>query len=299
MAGSQTTSVEMDTALLERLRKLCPGISDRELLESEARIQLGLSREKTKPRRFGLPPKRGCTGTVPGSSRIAYRPQLGMPSAAADMTMPRQQLERLFSEERFSTYVVHCGGDFDAAVDLYRWNAAVTAAFWEPIGHLEVALRNTLSMQLAARHHRLRREGSWLDDPDRELGIRARHDLAAARVRVRQKGKRASEGQIVSELSFGFWRFLITKKLTNLWPDLASAFPRAPDRSRETLEKPIARLHDFRNRLAHHQRIWNRSPQDRYDDLLTIAGYVNPALPAWIGSTSAVPRLLSSRPQGV
>jgi hypothetical protein len=36
----------------------------------------------------------------------------------------------------------------------------ITTAFWEPIGHLEVALRNTLDDRLAVRHHRLgRRDG--------------------------------------------------------------------------------------------------------------------------------------------
>ncbi len=121
----------------------------------------------------------------------------------------RQQLEQLFSPERLSTYVAQRDDDFDATVELYRWNASVTAAFWEPIGHLEVALRNALSAQLADRHRRLGRNGSWLDDPNCDLTARARDDIAAARVRVRQKGKQASEGQTISELSLGFWRFLV------------------------------------------------------------------------------------------
>lgn len=214
-----------------------------------------------------------------------------------DTSISRQQLESLFSGERLSTYLAHCEGDFEAAVRLYRWNAAITAAFWEPIGHLEVVLRNTLATQLAERHARLGQPTSWLDDPSRELSNRARDDIAAARDRVRQKGKRASEGQTISELSFGFWRFLITKKLTGLWPDLAGGFPHAPDRQRETVEKPIARLHDFRNRLAHHQPVWNRQPQDRYEDLLTLAGYIDPALPIWIEVTSIVERVLDSDPR--
>jgi hypothetical protein len=214
----------------------------------------------------------------------------------ADTPIPRQQFERLFSAERLSTYVARCDGDFDAAVELYRWNAAVTAAFWEPIGHLEVALRNALSAQLADRHRRLSRNGSWLDDPNCDLTARARDDIAAARVRVRQKGKRASEGQTISELSLGFWRFLITKKQTALWPDLASAFPNAPDRRRETVEEPFARLHDFRNRLAHHQRIWNRDPAARFDDLLAITAYIDPLLLTWITSTGTVRQVLASRP---
>jgi hypothetical protein len=217
------------------------------------------------------------------------------------MTSPPQQispsdLERLFSAERLSTYLAHCEGDFAAAVEMYRWNSAITSAFWEPIGHLEVALRNTLDDRLIARHHRLGRPGSWLDDPEEELSSRARLDIASARDRVRQKGKRASDGQTISELSFGFWRFLITKKLTGLWPDLATGFRDAPDRQLGTVEGPLARLHVFRNRLAHHQRVWSHAPEERYEDLLILAGYIDPALPAWIAATSKVPQTLSAKP---
>src|ERR1700691_2385136 len=159
-----------------------------------------------------------------------------------DPQLSPSDLQRLFSAEWLSTYVDPCGGDFAAAVEMYRWNSAITAAFWEPIGHLEVALRNTLDVRLAARHRRLERQGSWLDDPAHELSSRARLDIESARDRVRQKGKRASDGQTISELSFGFWRFLITKKLTGLWPDLASGFPHAPDRQLGTVESPLARL---------------------------------------------------------
>ncbi|MGN6372233.1 MAG: hypothetical protein ACTHM1_04490 [Solirubrobacteraceae bacterium] len=205
-------------------------------------------------------------------------------------------LERLFSAERLSTYVEHCDGDVNAAIAMYRWNAAITAAFWEPVGHLEVALRNTIDARLAARHNRLERQGSWLDDPERELSDRARLDIASARDRVKQKGKRASDGQTISELSFGFWRFLVAKKLTGLWPDLASGFPHAPDRQLATVEGPLARLHVFRNRLAHHQRVWSHAPEERYGDLLALAGYIDPALPAWISATSTVPQTLTDRP---
>jgi hypothetical protein len=41
MAAAPTTTVEIDSNLLERLRQRRPAKSDRELLESVARIQLG------------------------------------------------------------------------------------------------------------------------------------------------------------------------------------------------------------------------------------------------------------------
>ena len=73
-------------------------------------------------------------------------------------------------------------------------------------------------------------------------------------------------------------------------------FPHAPDRQLGTVEGPLARLHVFRNRLAHRQRVWSHAPEERYEDLLILAGYIDPALPAWIAATSKVPQALGAGP---
>ncbi|MBS1868255.1 MAG: Abi family protein [Actinobacteria bacterium] len=210
-------------------------------------------------------------------------------------TIGDDRLLSLISRERIGGYVAQ-RGSVHAAIELYRWNAAVSAAFWPALGHVEVALRIALSDVLAARHERAGRAGSWLDDPDSELDARMRRHVAAARRRLLQRGKRPSEGQTISELGFGFWRFLITRRNTTLWPDLASAFPGAPDRRRKTVEDPVARLHELRNRIAHHQRVWNRDLAARYADVLLVAGYLDADLPAWIAHDCRVPALLRERP---
>ncbi|GGQ47929.1 hypothetical protein ACFFKE_08505 [Streptomyces mutabilis] len=49
-------------------------------------------------------------------------------------------------------------------------------------------------------------------------------------------------GKVIAELSFGFWRFLLARQYkTNLWPDLAGAFPYAPNRALTTVEDPVKR----------------------------------------------------------
>jgi hypothetical protein len=56
MAASPTTSVEIDSELLQRLRKRRPEKNDRELLESVARIQLGREASDRARERFaGVP----------------------------------------------------------------------------------------------------------------------------------------------------------------------------------------------------------------------------------------------------
>jgi hypothetical protein len=52
MSAPSTTTVEIDTALLERLHERRPERSDRELLESAARIQLGLEASDRARERF-------------------------------------------------------------------------------------------------------------------------------------------------------------------------------------------------------------------------------------------------------
>jgi hypothetical protein len=54
MSTAATTSVEIDSALLDRLRERFPGRSDRELLEAAARIRLGREAVRDAQERSGL-----------------------------------------------------------------------------------------------------------------------------------------------------------------------------------------------------------------------------------------------------
>jgi hypothetical protein len=47
-------------------------------------------------------------------------------------------LEMRLSVERLAPYRAMCGGDLDAAIALYEWNAEVSAALGKTLGHLEV-----------------------------------------------------------------------------------------------------------------------------------------------------------------
>lgn len=158
-------------------------------------------------------------------------------------------------------------------------------------------LRNALDGRLTVRHKSRGRPGTWLDDPARELTHFARSDIATARSRIRNKGKPTSHGQVVSELSFGFWRFLVSRTYSGtLWPDLASGFPHAPNRALATVERPVRALHEFRNRLGHHQRVWSEPLLDRYRDMQDLVGHVDPTVAQWVGRTSRVQPTLALRP---
>lgn len=202
----------------------------------------------------------------------------------------------LFGQPRMQGYLDVCYADPTAALELYRWNTRVSGAFWETLSQLEVVLRNVLAGRLADRHAAAGRPGSWLDDPARELDGIARKDIAKARGRVRAKGKQHSHDQTLSELGFGFWRFLLAKRYTTLWPALAGGFPHAPDRARTTIEQPVINLHEFRNRLAHHERIWNQPLKERHNDITALLGYIDTDLADWVAESCRITAVLSECP---
>jgi len=220
--------------------------------------------------------------------------------------MDHAQLDRLvagsghehFGAPRFQAYVVRCDGNVAAALALYQWNVETSGALWEIIGHLEVVVRNRVADRLALRRQRLGLTGSWLDSsPVSELDNKARADIRKARQRLQHKRKPDNDGHVIAELSFGFWRFLFSRGYTSLlWPDIAGAFPHAPNRRRETVEDPVVRLHEFRNRLAHHERIWNQPLSALHTDALTLLGYIDTTLARWVAAHSRVPELLASCP---
>ncbi|MFF5881084.1 hypothetical protein ACIQ9M_34645 [Streptomyces californicus] len=203
----------------------------------------------------------------------------------------------LFSADRLSPYLTACAGDHAAALALYRWNSDIAAAFFEPLGHLEIMLRNALDAQLVAGQQRRGRTADWYTDRRVPLSGKARADIAQAQQRAGWHGPGSPRGKVIAELSFGFWRFLLARQYkTKLWPDLAGAFSHAPDRALSTVEDPVSRLHKFRNRIAHHEGIWHLPTEARRDDIQTVLGFMNPAAATWVDDASRIEDVLARRP---
>ncbi|MGW7674423.1 hypothetical protein ACWGJX_46495 [Streptomyces sp. NPDC054775] len=203
----------------------------------------------------------------------------------------------LISPDRLNPYLTAYAGDTAAALALYRWNSDLAAAFFEPLGHLEIMLRNALDARLVARQQRRGRTIEWYTDTAVPLSGNARGDIAQARQRAGRNAPVIPRGKIIAELSFGFWRFLLARQYkTSLWPDLAGAFPHAPNRALPTVEDPVKRLHKFRNRIAHHEGIWHLPLEARRDDIQTVLGFIAPTAAAWVADASRINDVLARRP---
>jgi hypothetical protein len=190
-------------------------------------------------------------------------------------------------------------GNHEMAVQLYRWNSESASAYWEAIAYVEVALRNLIDEKMTLRQHSLGRDTHWIFDDFFELGrnqilgeppTQPFKEISDAMRRVRSNRKPMTPDQIISELSFGFWHQMLSKKQLFLWPGLASGFINAPSSSL-TFE-----IRNLRNRIGHHHRLDSNSAVAGFQLILKLACAIDEDLAEWILKGSRVDELLKSLP---
>jgi len=204
-------------------------------------------------------------------------------------------LERWLSVERLAPYRAACGGDLAAALALYEWNAEVSAALGTTLGHLEVLLRNAMHEALTTWTTSRFTEPRWYLDPAGVMSAESLADIAKARSRATRDGRQETPGRVVAELNLGFWRFLLARRYDRgLWhPCLNRAFGRQPRRG---VHDAVKQLHDARNRMAHHEPMFNRPIGDLRATTIQVAGWICPVTRDWIDIRCRVPQLLATRP---
>jgi hypothetical protein len=223
--------------------------------------------------------------------------------AASLSVAERMALEKSIGVDRLAGYVASAGGDTVAALDLYLWNTSISAACFEDLSLLEVALRNACHEQLRSWHSAQGQVTPWYF----MTGLEPRHmaDIAQARQRVQQGRNEETEGRVVSELTLGFWRLLHAKVYEHtLWRSvLRFAYPHQPVADRGALYGRLDHINTLRNRIAHHEPV-HRTSIGRtslglaaiHAELLDVVGWIDRDLQAWLLSESRVPGLLAGKP---
>ncbi|MQA95364.1 MAG: hypothetical protein GEV11_12200 [Streptosporangiales bacterium] len=136
--------------------------------------------------------------------------------------------------------------------------------------------------------------------PRGELEPRRHADLQEARRRIKQMRRPCTPDRIVSELSLGFWRYLLSARYEqSLWtPALRHAFPYLRPQRRRDIADRVQRLHLVRNRLAHHEPVHGRDLAHDQADLLFVTRAICPVASSWIDTTSTLRQALRRRPGG-
>jgi hypothetical protein len=212
-----------------------------------------------------------------------------------------QQLPEAISAPRLATYLQVCANDPEAALNLYHWNAEISAAFIVPLHICEVSVRNGVVEAIEAVHgHNWPWSNGFLRSLPRP---RDPHHYDPAADLRRVAARLPTTGKIVAELHFAFWEKIFTRgQDQRLWlPHFRQVLPGAPI----TMAIPLARAHtfqalsnirQFRNRIAHHEPIFSRALADDYARLREMVEWRRPAVAGWLDKIERVSGLIAAKP---
>jgi hypothetical protein len=105
---------------------------------------------------------------------------------------------RLAVPARLASYVA--AAEPGGALELYAWNSKASMALFELVGWFEVAWRNNIDRAICA--HRPPGSPHWLFDRTFPLQPKTWAKVSAA---IRTVGGHPTPGQVIAELSLGFW----------------------------------------------------------------------------------------------
>ena len=175
----------------------------------------------------------------------------------------------------------------------------------DPLGVLEVALRNALHGQLTRCYGE-----AWYDNPAAGLDLGTLERIAKARTELARLGLVPTSSRVVAELSFGFWVALVgggrrldlsgrraDYELTLWRPALRRAFPHRAKLTRMAAHQALDPLRKLRNRIAHHEPIFARRLDEDHARILEVTGWMSPGARAWVERRTRVPRLLDASKQ--
>ena len=220
-------------------------------------------------------------------------------------------VEQWLSAPRFGRYLAETGGDRARALRLYDWDARISAAVLRDLAHFEVALRNAYDVALTAATPA--GQTHWTLAPEtvfpplyrskrtpgraaRPIDINRQPREIVDRAVAAAGGPAAPSGKVVANLTFGFWRYLSSKAHEkSLWvPYLHAAFGAKTNRS--DLDARVGRLHELRNRVAHHEPLLSTNLTAALQDVLWVTERLDPPIAQYISSSTDIPTLNAARP---
>ena len=219
-------------------------------------------------------------------------------------------LRNALSAERLSAYALPEDADEIDSVARYLWNLALCSALQPALHTLEITLRNHLfrvSRRIVDETTlSFDRVPCWLDARPSLLADREREAVEQAKKTIGIRRSPMTEGRLVSILGFGFWVSLCKRPYAQgriggprLWPELAKkGFPHLPraKRTRSHIFHALNILRELRNRVSHHEAVWDRRLERSHEDILETIGWVNRDLAATLRAHSPLPAVVN---QGV
>jgi len=182
-------------------------------------------------------------------------------------------LERSISTERLSRYSAEKGNLSDA-LSLYERNTRLAESLHTSLQNLEICLRNTLHREMATAYG-----ADWLTSNRAPLAPHSASRIVEGQKQLTTKS--ASIGSLIAELKFSFWVGLLAKQYdSTLWRKaLRAGFPNVQGR-RDGVYNRLNAIRRFRNRVAHHEPIYDKC-QQMHLEIVEAIGWMCSDTQAW------------------
>lgn len=204
---------------------------------------------------------------------------------------------RAVHDDRIDRFLPAAMGSREDAFSLYLWNCSLCEAFYLPLHFAEISVRNAINNRLIDRFGE-----RWFENRALVGNLEPRRQAEFAEI-LRSETARHGAGMtchhLVSEMSFGFWQHLLTKRFNRIiWSDgMRSAFPNLPNSmGRQEVHDRVEIVRKWRNRIAHHKPIFDKGPSAKLQDTLQLIHWVCHDVAAWVTSATKVTAAIQIRP---
>lgn len=209
-------------------------------------------------------------------------------------------VRRALSKERLHTFDCAVADNAGCTpLELYIWNARVSAAFLVPLHICEVVTRNAVSDALTHIHgHRWPWIQGFEDSlPSPASGYDPRRELRRAAARS------IATDTLIPTMSFVFWQKMFTHRFdARLWSRCRQQVypgvdPGVPlHRFRADMHSDLEQIRRLRNRIAHHEPIFGRALGEDFAAIERVVRLRCPRTATWMVSHDLVMPLLRNRP---
>lgn len=224
-------------------------------------------------------------------------------------------LERSLSPSRLAPYLTQVAGDKQLALKFYLWNARLSKAFLYPLHVAEITIRNAMHGALSSIYG----GPTWIlynqstsMPQSRQFVLTSESqnawDSAQRRLIARRRRQNNSSpitpNDMVAALTFDFWSNLFRFDYDAEWSQpglLRNVFPNLPNNfGRPDVQRQVATVNDLRNRIAHHEPIYNDRNISGYNEkILELIGWRCKFTKEWVRAHSTVVAVLRAPPTAV
>lgn len=178
-----------------------------------------------------------------------------------------------------------------SALTLYERNTRLSEAFYTPLQCLEVTLRNTIHEVMAVNYG-----AQWLTNNLVPLSAISLSMIQDAINILQQGGHASGADDIVAELKFAFWVGLLGPGYDQtIWRSaLHRGFRVGGARKRKDVHNRLNAIRRLRNRIAHHEPIYQRNVASDHAEIIDTIGWMCADTSAWALHHSRVPAVLAA-----